>query len=96
MRRFPSLQTLRAEHILCAISRPSPHFGLVPIVPDRRMSTFGGLGDIQIETILPREGGEEIFVGGFSYARFSSKCDTRSQSRMSEMCQNADVHLSSI
>jgi len=39
------------------------------------MSAFGGLGDIQIETILPREGGEEILVGGFSYARFIPKAD---------------------
>ncbi len=52
MRRFPSLQTLRAELTLCAILGHSPRTRLALSAPESLMSVFGWKRDLQKRNCL--------------------------------------------
>jgi hypothetical protein len=75
MRRFSSLQTLRAELTLCANRRHSPHFRMAMSAAVRSTSTFGWKGGPQIYTILLGNRRPEIGGDDLGYSRLSPKTD---------------------
>ncbi len=75
MRRFPSLQTLRAELTLCATNRHSPHFRMAVSAAVRSTSAFRWKGDLQICAILVGNRRPKIGRDDSGYSRFSPKAD---------------------